>query len=383
MDILTRLGVKKYINAHDTYTVYGGSRMSAASLKAMEEAAHWFVDIDELQAAIGDRIAGLTKNEGAYVTNGASGGLLLAAAACMTKGDPYRFTRLPKTGGVPDEIIVMRCQHNAYDKAIEGAGARIVEIGDADETLAWELEGAITDQTAAVFYFASLKYAPAALSLEETIEIAHRYSVPVVVDAAAQLPPVENLWRFSQAGADMTIFSGGKTLCGPQASGLVVGKKEWIAACRKIGAPVHGVCRSSKVGREEMCALLVALEEYLALDHRENLERLYRIDREIGGALEQLGCFQTYLVDHGPVGQTYPRLFAKITADFSALELAALMRQQDPGVYIGTDPSANEIYISPLNLRDDEIGPVIEAFRRCSSSLAGSQPSKGVFSCDM
>lgn len=383
MDILTRLGVKKYINAHDTYTVYGGSRMSAAGLKAMEEAARWFVDIDELQAAIGDRIADLTKNEGAYVTNGASGGLLLAAAACMTKGDPYRFTRLPKTGGVPDEIIVMRCQHNAYDKAIEGAGARIVEIGDADETLAWELEGAITDQTAAVFYFASLKYAPAALSLEETIEIAHRYSVPVVVDAAAQLPPVENLWRFSQAGADMTIFSGGKTLCGPQASGLVVGKKEWIAACRKIGAPVHGICRSSKVGREEMCALLVALEEYLTLDHRENLERLYRIDREISGALEQLGCFQTYLVDHGPVGQTYPRLFAKITADFSTLELAALMRQQDPGVYIGTDPSANEIYISPLNLRDDEIGPVIEAFRRCSSSLAGSQPSKGVFSCNM
>ena len=373
MDILTRLGVKKYINAHDTYTVYGGSRLSSASLRAMEEAARWFVDIDELQAAIGSRIAALTHNEGAYVTNGASGGLLLAAAACMTKGDPYRFSRLPKTDGIPNEIIVMRCQHNAYDKAIEGAGARIVEIGDADETLPWELEGAISEHTAAVFYFASLKYAPAALSLEKTIEIAHRREIPVIVDAAAQLPPVENLWKFSQAGADMTIFSGGKTLCGPQASGLIVGKKEWISICRKIGAPIHGICRSSKVGREEMCALLVALEEYLALDHKENLERLYRIDQDIGEALKQLGYFQPYLVDHGPVGQTYPRLFAKITANFSAEELASLMRRQDPGVYIGTGPASNEIYISPLNLRDDEIEPVIETFRRCSSSLAGNQ----------
>lgn len=155
----------------------------------------------------------------------------------MAKGSAYRFARLPGiVPGTAPEIIRLHCQHNAYDKAVEVAGAQVVDIGDADETLEFDLEGAINERTAAVFYYASTLYARAAMPLEDVIRIAHSRGVPVVVDAAAQLPPVENLWRFTGMGADMVIFSGGKTLCGPQDSGLIVGKSSTL---RTASASAH------------------------------------------------------------------------------------------------------------------------------------------------
>ena len=147
MDIFQELGVRRCINAHDTYTIYGGSRMAPLTLRAMEEIAGAFVDMDELQGILGDRTAEMTRNEGAYFTNGASGGVLLAACVCMTKGNPYHYGKLPDTQNLPNEFIVMRAQRNAYDKAIETSGAKIVEIGDADETLEFELEGRISEKT--------------------------------------------------------------------------------------------------------------------------------------------------------------------------------------------------------------------------------------------
>lgn len=372
MDIYERLGVKKYINAHDTYTIYGGSRMAKNTLAAMEQAAGSFVDISELQQKLGDKIAQMTHNEAAYITSGASAGLLLAAAACMSGGDMFRYTRLPDTSRVKNEIIVMRCQRNAYDMALSASGATVVEIGDADETLEFELEGVINDKTAAIFYFASSLYAKAALPLEKVINIAKRHSVPVVVDAAAQLPPVENLWTFTGIGADMALFSGGKTLCGPQASGLVVGTKKMIDSCRKFGAPVHGICRSSKVGREEMIGLFVALENYLAIDQNEEYQRLKSIAERIGKAMEETGAFKTELLPYGPVGQTYPRISGKITAGFKSEEFASMMCNNDPGIYIGVGGTLeNSIYLSPLNLGADEVEIVISALKDCVDKLTG------------
>lgn len=369
MSIYDTLGIKKYINAHDTYTIYGGSRMSAASFEAMADAAKWFVDIDQLQQVLGDKIAELTHNEGAFITNGASGGVLLATAACMTRGNMYRYMRLPDTKGIPHQVIVMRCQRNAYDKAIEAAGATIVEIGDADETLLYELEGAINEETAAIFYFPSSKYARASLSLEDTAKVAHKYNIPLVVDAAAQLPPVENLWRFCEAGADMAIFSGGKTLCGPQASGIIVGSRYWIDICRKIGAPAHGICRSSKTGREEMIALYIALKAYVEMDHEKNTAHLYRKADKIANALTNMGVFKVSIADKGPVGQSYPRVFGVVDAPFSAQAIARMMKEQDPGIYIGVEPVDNAIYISPLNLHDDEVDIVIKSLDSCIKKL--------------
>ena len=144
-------------------------------------------------------------------------------------------SRLPETDA-RSEVIVLCCQHNAYDKAIEAAGAKPVMIGDADETTETELAGAIGENTAAVFYFPNIRYETASLPLEKVIGIAHGKGIPVIVDAAALLPPVENLWRFTGMGADLAIFSGGKTLCGPQDSGLILGRADLIRDClRDIG----------------------------------------------------------------------------------------------------------------------------------------------------
>lgn len=182
MDIFDDLGVTRYINAHDTYTVYGASRMTEQTLEAMCLASKSFVDMEELQRKLGRAAAELTHNEAAYFTNGAAGALTTVAAICMAKGSAYRFASLPGiVPGTAPEIIRLHCQHNAYDKAVEVAGAQVVDIGDADETLEFDLEGAINERTAAVFYYASTLYARAAMPLEDVIRIAHSRGVPVVV----------------------------------------------------------------------------------------------------------------------------------------------------------------------------------------------------------
>lgn len=357
------LDFKRYINAHDTYTIYGGSRLSTASLNAMADISRTFVNIEELQTVVGKEIAALTQNEAAYVCNGASGGMLLAAAVCLSGGDMYAYSQLPKIVNEKKDIIVMRGQWNAYAKAIETSGANVVKIGDADETNLYELEGAISSSTAAIFYFASMKYAGASLPLKEVINVANKYNVPVVVDAAAQLPPVENLWRFSEMGAAMTIFSGGKTLCGPQESGLIVGKKDFIKDCIRFGAPNHGVCRSSKVSREGMAGLYNAVVEYIQLDHKANDKRLRDICKEIEEAVCNLAKF-TEIIEHGPVGQTYPRVFAYFSAEENAQEFKEYMYSKQ--IYIGTELTQKAVYFSPLNLKQEEVETVIKAIEQYS-----------------
>lgn len=364
MDIFEELSVTRYINAHDTYTVYGGSRMAPETLAAMAGAAASFVDLEELQRKLGAAAAELTHNEAAYFTNGASGALLTAAAVCMARGDAYRFARLPALApGTKGEAVLLHCQHNAYDKAIEAAGAHVVAVGDADETLAFDLEGAINENTAAVFYFASTLYARAAMPLEDVVRIAHAKGVPVVVDAAAQLPPVENLWRFTQMGADLAIFSGGKTLCGPQDSGLIVGRKDLIEDCIRFGAPAHGVCRSCKTSREAMAGLYTALKRYVALDHAQNTQRLLALDERLAEVIRQSGAGRAEIVPAGPVGQTYPRVFGYLTAPGAARRVQAAMRRRR--IYIGLKDAANAIYCSPLNLTDGECGEVARALAEC------------------
>ncbi len=364
MEFWEELGVTRYINAHDTYTVYGGSRMAPETLAAMAAASASFVDLEELQRKLGAAAAKLTHNEAAYFANGASGALLTATAVCMAGGDAYRFARLPAPApGTKTEALVLHCQHNAYDKAIEAAGAKVVQIGDADETLPFDLAGALNENTAAVFYFASSLYARAALPLPEVVRIAHAKGVPVVVDAAAQLPPVENLWRFTEMGADLVIFSGGKTLCGPQDSGLILGRADLIADCVRFGAPAHGVCRSCKTSRESMVGLYTALKRYLALDQEENTRRLRAMDERLAAVIAQSGAGHARIVPHGPVGQTYPRVFGYLEAPGLARRVQAAMSEKH--IYIGLEEAENAVYCSPLNLTEDECAAVEKALAEC------------------
>ena len=356
MGIFEELGIRPYINAHDTYTIYGGSRMPPEVLEAMRQISGHFVDFDELQRKTGEKIAVLTRNEAAYVTNGASGAILLATAVCLARGDAYRYSRLPQTDS-RNEVIILNCQHNAYDKAIAVAGAKPVMIGDADETTPEELRGAICENTAAVFYFPNIRYEFASLPLESVIEIAHGRGVPVIVDAAALLPPVENLWRFTGMGADLVIFSGGKTLCGPQDSGLILGRADMIRDCGRFGAPAHGLCRSSKASREAIVGLYVAVKRYVEQDHEAGAKALRALADGMADRLRDAGL-AARIVPYGPVGQTYPRVFVRLPETVKAAAVRGGMLGE--GIYIGASERDNDLYISPLNLTQDEAKTVIE-----------------------
>lgn len=359
MDFYEKNGIISYINAHDTYTMYGGSRMAENTLQAMKEAAASFVDLKQMQIQFGKKAAELTGNEAAYFTNGAEGALLLCACICIAEDSEYYYRKLPEIVGTKREFIVMRAQRNAYDAALAVSGADIVEIGDADETLEMELEGSINEKTAGVVYFASTLYQRGSLPLETVIAIAKKYNVPVIVDAAAQLPPKENLKRFTQAGADMVIFSGGKTLCGPQDSGVIFGTRQWIERCIRFGAPEHGICRVSKTSREAMAGLYIALENYVLQDEEKRDGELREILRRISERVAKIEKEITLkIIERGPVGQKYPRLFCYLSEKNSSEKIVSFLKKER--IYIGEDRINNAVYISPLNLYKEEADIVAE-----------------------
>ncbi|MCC7048199.1 MAG: hypothetical protein IT562_15910, partial [Alphaproteobacteria bacterium] len=215
--IYDRLGVRPIINACGPSTRLSGGVMRPEVAQAMAEAAQACVDIAALQAAAGRQIAAATGAEAGYVTAGAAAGLMLGAAACVTGLDPARINRLPDTAGMKNECVIARSQRNMYDHAVAQAGLHLVEVGIPDryagagvrDAQAWEYEAAIGERTALVLWVADAAAEP---PLAEVAKVAHAKGVPVLVDAAAQLPPVENLRRFIAEGADLVAFSGGKAI---------------------------------------------------------------------------------------------------------------------------------------------------------------------------
>jgi L-seryl-tRNA(Ser) seleniumtransferase len=261
------LGVRPVINASATLTRLGGSRMPKPVTDAMAAGAESFVDLVELQHRAGERIASLTGNEACYIASGAAAGIAIAVAACITGTDPAKIARLPRFDGPPAEVIVHRSHRNGYDHAARMTGATLVEIGMAHSTQRWELEAAITPRTACVLYFAGAHYAPGSLPVTDVIEIAHERGVPVLVDAAAQIPPLSTLWSYTrELGADIAIFSGGKGLRGPQSSGLVLGRRDIVEACYPNGSPNQSIGRPMKVGKEEILGIVAAVEWSLSQD---------------------------------------------------------------------------------------------------------------------
>jgi L-seryl-tRNA(Ser) seleniumtransferase len=270
MNIYKRLGIRTVINGNATLTRLGGSIMPPEVVAAMTEASKNFVDIIELQKRVGEEIAKLTHNEAAYVSCGAAAALTLSTAACITGLDATKREKLPRLDdSMKSEVIVHRHGRVGYDFAVRQVGVTFVEIGNENGTTPDELENAITEKTAAIFYFANPSREHLWVSYEKTIAIAKKHGVPLIVDAAAQLPPPENLWRFTQMGADLALFSGGKGLQGPQSSGLIVGKKSLVEAIAFNGPPNPFIGRGMKVGKEEMVGLLAAVEWYLNQDHKE------------------------------------------------------------------------------------------------------------------
>ena len=224
------------------------------------------VEVNDLNQRAGERIAQLTGAEAGFVCSGAAGGLVLQAAACIAGTDPFRMRQLPDTTGMKNEIIIQNCHRFAYDQAYRAAGAKLVGVGDGRRTQAWELEGAITESTAAIAYLFSNHLSRRAMGLEEMCQIAHKHDVPVIVDGASMLPPRANLTRYLEQGADMVVFSGGKGIRGPQGTGILCGRADLIAAAAAQANPNQFLARPMKVSKEEVVGLVTALELFVDED---------------------------------------------------------------------------------------------------------------------
>jgi L-seryl-tRNA(Ser) seleniumtransferase len=337
--IYEELAVKKYINAWGPMTVIGGSRMLPEVLEAMAEAGRAFVDLNELQRKAGARIAKLIGVEGCYISCGCAAGVAIATAAVVAGKDPAKIDRLPDTTGMRNEVIVQRSHRNGYDHAVRQVGVKLVEIGGGTGTHRWELEAAITPQTAAVFHtYASFTFR-LPLYLAEVVEIAHAGEVPVIVDAAAEVPPLRNLKGLSDTGADVVVFSGGKGLRGPQTTGLVLARPEIVEACALNASPNHSVGRPMKVGKEEIAGLVRAVELYVSQDHDAVYEQWRAQLAAVEKALADLPGVSTERIETA-WSEGIPA--TKVTVDANvagttAEQVAAELKDGEPGMRVAAD----------------------------------------------
>ncbi len=356
------LGLRPVINAAATLTRLGGSLMPSPVVDAMVAGSRHFVDLDDLQRAVGARIAHLTHNEAAYVSSGAAGGIVVAVAACLAGTDSDRIANFPAlTGFDRTEVIVHRSQRNGYDYACRQTGARMIEIEGTPESL----EGAISPQTGAVLWFAGAHFAADALPIETVIEIAHRHDIPVIVDAAAQIPAVSNLWHFTRdLGADLAIFSGGKGLRGPQSSGLVLGRADLIEGCIANGSPRSAIGRPLKVGKEELLGILAAVEWTLAQDEPATIAAY---EASVAMWIEGLRDLPGVSVQRGfpsEAGQPHARAIVTLgdTARLSADDLVQALWEAEPRIAVS--PAGTEaIALNPQTLREGEDVVVLQAIR--------------------
>jgi L-seryl-tRNA(Ser) seleniumtransferase len=257
------LGVKRVINAIGTVTFLGGSLMPPEVVAAWQEAAKSFVNISDLHDRIGERIAKLVGVEAALVSTGAAGALLLATAAAVTRGDRNLIKRLPDTTGARNEVVLQKSHHSCYDNQLTNVGVKLIDVETADDVRR------VVNERTALMFFMNINEPDGRIKREEWIELARKAKVPTLLDAAADVPPLERLAGYNALGFDLVAFSGGKAMRGPNNTGLLLGRKDLIAAAKLNANPHCGtIGRMMKVSKEDMVALLAAVERFVRLDHQ-------------------------------------------------------------------------------------------------------------------
>jgi L-seryl-tRNA(Ser) seleniumtransferase len=262
-DYFKELGVRTFINAAGTYTILTASMMPTEVMKAINFASLQYVRLEELQEKAGERIAELLKCEAAMVTAGAASAIALGTAGVVTGGDPDKVRRIPNDlTGMKSEVIIQKSHRVGYDHGIRNCGVKIVEVETKKE-----LEAAINDKTAMMWFYNN-QNPIGQIRDEEWVAVARKHGIPTFNDCAADVPPVENFWKYTQMGFDLVCFSGGKGIRGPQSAGLLLGRKDLIKAALKNASPNgDSVGRGMKVNKEEILGMLVAVEVFLAKDH--------------------------------------------------------------------------------------------------------------------
>ena len=360
------IGVKPIISAAGSTTAYGGSKLRPEVMEAMNRAATTMVNIDELNRAAGKVLARVTGAEAGFVCGGAASGLVLQAAAVVAGSDPKKLAQLPNTEGLKNEIIIHKSHRFPYDQCYRSVGARFVEIGDGRRCSPWQLEAAFTESTAAVAYLFSPYISRRAIPFPQVCEIAHEHNVPVIVDAASFIPPRANLRRFIAEGADMVVYSGGKSVRGPQGTGILCGRADLIEASFANASPHQFFGRSMKVAKEEIIGLVHALQIFVDEDEdAENKRYRDMCQRAVDALIEVPGIEVT--LEHDEFNYLIPHALLKFTSGRSGPgrdEVWNALAQGDPAIYLHNNGGPDELAVNPFNLDDGELETVIQRLRQ-------------------
>jgi L-seryl-tRNA(Ser) seleniumtransferase len=345
-EIYRQLGVRPLINAAGTYTTLTGSVLPDRVREAMDQASRCFVPLIDLQRVVGARISKLLGVEAAMVTSGAAGAIELATAACVTMGDPEKIRRLPDTTGMKNEVIVPKAHRNGFDHAARNVGVRLVEVETIEETRA-KIHG-----PTAMLYWTHIYEPKGKIRRGDFLAAGKAAGVPVFNDAAAELPPAENLSGIAKEGFDLVAFSGGKGLRGPQSSGLLMGRKDLIEAAHLNNNPhADTIGRGMKVGKEEIMGLLAAVEVYLGRDHEAD-QRLWRSFMEsIAKDLKGIAGVMTEIYVPGPGGHPLPYLrvqWDRSRIPLSYEECGRKLREGEPRIEVNV--GREELTLASYNL---------------------------------
>ena len=361
-DIYKELGAKPVINATGSVTMLGGSTPIPEVREAMAQADGAYIPLMELQEAAGAAIARMVNVPAAYITSGAGSALMLATAAAMAGDDDGHIQQLPNTDGMKNEVLIQTRQRYWYDRCLELAGAKLVMFGSEERTTAEDLEKAIGPNTAAVHYYAvEQEYDPQALSLEDTIAIAHAHDVLVTVDAAGQIYPLENFGKYIRMGADFQCIAA-KYMGSPQSTGLALGSEDMI---RKIGLQafasyegrrVRGVGRPQKVDRQEMIGAVAAVRHWMTMNHEDRLADSERRSRAIIGAVAGIPGLRAELIDNVIGHHAYGLNLWVDTAvaGFDIYDLRDRLKDGDPPVWTRVRDDEDFITIHMFGLNPGE-----------------------------
>ena len=347
--IYASLGIKPVINGVGVVTVLGGSIMPPEVTRAMEEASRHFIPLPELEKKVGARLAELLKAPAAMVTCGAASAISVGTAACLSQGDPAKLRQLPGRDGIRYEVIQQKSHRSGYEHQMELCGAKVVTVETRQE-----LEAAINEKTGMLFFLNKAEH-DGAISSSDFIRIGKARGVPTMNDAASDATPMENLWKYTAQGFDLVIFSGGKALRGPQSSGLLLGRKDLIEAALPAMSPFGGIGRGMKVGKEELCGLLAAVERYLKVDHEAEYRLLDERVSSIRAALKGVSGIETDR--HIPViANQVPHVtvqWDETARGLSAKQVFDKLLAGDPPIQV-QHPGKGKLLISVWMMRGDE-----------------------------
>ena len=361
-NIYKELGAKPVINATGSVTMLGGSTPAPEVKEAMERADSAYVSLMELEERAGEAIANMVDVPAAYITSGAGSALTLATAACMAGDDDAKIEQLPDTTGMKNEILIQARQRYWYDRCLELAGAKLVSFGTPESTSREDLEKAISPNTAAVHYYAVAQEPdPHALSLEDTIEIAHNKGVPGLVDAAVQIYPLDLFGSYVRMGADFQCTAA-KYMGAPQSTGLAFGSVDMIhkLALQSFvsyeGRRIRGVGRPQKVDRQEMVGAVAAVRRWMTMNHEDRLAETELKCRNMLKPLQSIPGVTAELIDniigHQPYGVTLE--LDSAVAGLAAEDVVNRLKAGDPPIWTRIREGDTGIILHAFGLNEGE-----------------------------